>query len=136
MALTQPTDCRITRHDPNRFSLERYKSNRRATARSSVRRFSSRMATTDHHHIKVAMFHVKQSLFTDAKRRENLIQQRFHVHAPDNLIQRRTGKTQISSCKIKGIRPILNPRSRRVDFPMQVVAEAFLAELRASTQPG
>ncbi len=73
MALAQTTDCGVAGHHADAIKAKRYQCGTRTHPRGGMRCIRPGMATTDHHNIKVAMFHVKHSLLSNAEAREYLI---------------------------------------------------------------
>jgi hypothetical protein len=69
----QPPNSRVARHHTNSSFRQRGKGCVRAKPRSRMGGFATGMATPDDDDIEIKLFHVKHSLLSDAKARENLV---------------------------------------------------------------
>jgi hypothetical protein len=86
MALAQPSDSGIARHNPDCRTAKRYKSRAGAHPCRGGSSLNTSVTTADYDHIK--MFHVKQPSLPDTKAGKHLIQQRFHVYLANQLFKR------------------------------------------------
>jgi len=90
MSLAQSADCGVAGHFANTVCPMRDKSAPRPNPCRRMRRLRPRMSAANDQHVKIVrmMFHVKQPLLSQAKRREDRRQNILYAHTADKSLQR------------------------------------------------
>ena len=94
--LPSPADRGIAGHFTNAVKTLRHQGRSRAQPRRRQRRLHACMPAAHHHHVEV-VFHVKQTLLSDAETLEDLIEDQLDINAPHERIERAHSATETSA---------------------------------------